>query len=199
MHRDTIFAITAALFLAVGIFGGGVWFGYEKARGEHQVVREGARPGQALPGGAVLAPRVPGGTLPLPEPEMPDDATPERGSGTVIDLPPVDVPVGPDGECPAQVQCPSVKVRVDLVKHEDGTRGVVWSAEPGTLRGTIDVPLEDATVRVEPKWAAGLEYEAPTGDIALAVDREVGPFRVGTSVEVKSDDPEIRLGIKWRF
>lgn len=95
--------------------------------------------------------------------------------------------------------CPQVKVRFDLWEHEDNTWGVTAVTDKGEVVGGMDLP-DRQPMRFTPKvWGAGVEYEAPTGDVALVLQRDLGPFRVGGSVEVKSDDPEVRLQGVLRF
>lgn len=193
--------------------------GYTAAQSERAPVIESQRPGKALPGGGVLLPRVPGATGDLPKPKAPTKgATHIRGSeitvGGLKPEPRVTDREGsaaggvsgsqsfPNGKtCPTaeDFQCPEVKLRLDLWEENDGSWGVTAFTDKGKVVGGIDLPDRQPSRESPRVWAAGLEYEAGSGDVALAVDRSFGLLEVGMAAEVKSEDPEVRARVLWRL
>lgn len=206
--------ITVALLLthAAAFYGG-----YQYKAREFTPVVEGPRAGADLPGGGKLLPRVPNAKGDIAQPAAPTKGAKHiRGAEVEIGgLKPERV--HPGNTLPGRVQetpksehepkclsaedltCPNVKVRLDLWEHADSTWGVTAVTDRGEVVGGLDLPDRNP-VRWTPRvWAAGVEYEAPTGDLGVVLERDLGPFRVGGSVEVKSEHPEARARVMWRF
>lgn len=211
-------AVTAALLLT---HAAAFYAGYQYKASEFTPVVEGPRSGAALPGGGVLLPRVPGGEAAIDQPKPPTKGAAHiRGSEiTIGGVKPQRRPEaaglptrneahaegkpaqGSKPECLTadDFVCPSVKVRFDLWEHDDNTWGVTAVTDKGEVVGGMDLP-DRQPFRFTPKvWAAGAEYEVGSGDVALVLQRDLGPFRVGGAVEVKSEDPEVRLQGVLRF
>jgi hypothetical protein len=197
--QDRITQAAAATACIAALCAGSYYLGYTKAQDQRTSVVENHRPAEALPGGGILVERVPGGKTEVAQPDLPRGATPVRT--TEVDIQPPEAPVAklPGGDCPASVPCPKVRLRLDLLEHADGTYGVTAVTDKGEVVGGVDIPLRPVVEWKAPQWAVGLEYEAPSGDVAIVVDRDLGPFRVGGGVEVKSKDPEVRINAKWVF
>lgn len=96
--------------------------------------------------------------------------------------------------------CPPVKVDLSLVRMPDETRRVIASSSTGEVFAGVDIPVESAFIRKEPKWAAGLTVSPINRSYGVFIDRDLGPFRIGAEVN-QSDthglDFRLRAGLRF--
>jgi hypothetical protein len=103
----------------------------------------------------------------------------------------------------AQQECPPVTVNIDLVTEKDGQQRAVVSSPNGKILAALDVPRENAATPPTPKlWAVGALYNPVRQTAGVAVERDIGPFRIGADLMQRGmgrfpTEPTIRA--LWRF
>jgi hypothetical protein len=156
------------IYAVIMIFG--IVVGYKLAPDQPKVVSESHAPAIQLPSGALVAERVP--DAPVPQPIV--QAAKEVG-GRVVQAGSVTVK-------PTQIDCPEVKIDWGLTEQKDKTKRMTFYTEDGTILTATDIPVKSTTIKVHPKWSAGVI--APIGEWSGAgpvVERHFGKLSVGVA------------------
>jgi hypothetical protein len=191
----------AALAFLLAIFGAGVGVGYVVFAKPTKQAEETPLPESRQDDGSLLLGRDKDAATTLPKPEIPKGHTRVRTSEVTVagGLPiPSDVhgqgTSGPQSEPGVNCQtytCPPVRVRLDLLRADDGTYRVQASSDTEILDG-VDVPV--SPLGSPYKWAAG--YSRINGEHGVAVHRDIGRVRIGVGVSESGS----RVGeVLWRF
>jgi hypothetical protein len=144
--------------------------------------------------GSVTGAVVPGKKPELPAPTKPQGGKVVRVVEVVVkpETPKVDVPPG----CPV-VECPTVSLRLDVTRHEDGLR-FTGKATPGEVLEILDYPIEPIVVPAPPRNSiAAMQFEGGYTSVTYSrsfakLDLSAGALRdpdnrvmAGVGVEVR--------------
>lgn len=101
-------------------------------------------------------------------------------------------------------ECPPVTVDLTLVKMPDDSQRVVASSPDGKILKGVDIPVVSAQPAPTPKlWAAGASFDPFKRTFGVIVERDLGPFRLGTEVHQTREDslnsPGVRVSALLQF
>ncbi len=84
--------------------------------------------------------------------------------------------------------CPPVTVDLTLIHDPDNTRRVIASSPDGAVVGGVDIPVEAAVMLPAPKlWAVGAVVNPFKNTFGAFLDRDLGPFRLGTQINQRDE------------
>ncbi len=87
-----------------------------------------------------------------------------------------------------RLPCPPVTVDLTLIRNQDDTRRVIASSPDGAVVGGVDIPVEAAVMLPAPKlWAVGAVVNPFKNTFGAFLDRDWGPFRLGTQINQRDE------------
>ena len=190
-------AAIAIVFLVTFVMVG-VCIGYLLWGRQDEAVTEGHATPIQMDDGSLVASREPDAKPSVPEPKHPEGMTPVTTvEGTVAGGKPVQKPVQPgDTICKTSddFTCPTVTVRIDLLRDPQGTYRAQITSSTGEVLDGVDIPREPIMRPIRRNWTVGLERDSD-GRSGAFVAREFGRLSVGVSAN--QDTATARVGVKF--
>lgn len=109
-----------------------------------------------------------------------------------------------DGAAPVTDPSP-IDLEVSIIKNKDGQTRAIVSSTNGDVIGGIDIPVQEKSSKVAPKWAVGVTYNLCNKSYGAFVSRDLGPFVAGIIIEkskiaqseVTSLSASVTLGVRF--